>query len=211
MTVQPLALGAITPTRERLIFALYEAAELEHNLMCTYLYAAFSLKSGEAEGLQRRRGRSGRALAPRDPRRRDRGDGPSRRGLEHHVRARRRAAFRPRQLPARSGRAAGRHRRQARAVQRETLQHFVHLERPHGSTEPEGEGFAPRAPVHARHRRAAADADADRLRDRRRVLRRARHEPARFAERDRRERRVLRRSGAAAVAGRGRRSRAPSR
>ena len=31
-----------------LINALYEAAELEHNLMCTYLYAALSLKGGEA-------------------------------------------------------------------------------------------------------------------------------------------------------------------
>jgi CDGSH-type Zn-finger protein/uncharacterized Fe-S cluster protein YjdI len=37
--------------REVLLHALYEAAELEHNLMCTYLYAAFSLKDGEAEGL----------------------------------------------------------------------------------------------------------------------------------------------------------------
>ena len=33
------------------LHALYEAAELEHNLMCTYLYAAFSLKDGEADGL----------------------------------------------------------------------------------------------------------------------------------------------------------------
>ena len=38
-------------TRERALHALYEAAELEHNLMCTYLYAAFTLKSGVAEGL----------------------------------------------------------------------------------------------------------------------------------------------------------------
>src|SRR5215475_6967145 len=37
--------------REILINRLYEASELEHNLMCTYLYAAFSLKDGEAEGL----------------------------------------------------------------------------------------------------------------------------------------------------------------
>ena len=37
--------------REVLVFALYEAAELEHNLMCTYLYAAFSLKSDAADGL----------------------------------------------------------------------------------------------------------------------------------------------------------------
>ena len=41
-------------TRELLIHQLYEAAELEHTLMCTYLYAAFSLKSGEAEGLSTR-------------------------------------------------------------------------------------------------------------------------------------------------------------
>jgi len=38
-------------SRERALHALYEAAELEHNLMCTYLYAAFSLRDGEAEGL----------------------------------------------------------------------------------------------------------------------------------------------------------------
>ncbi len=38
-------------TREALVHQLYEAAELEHNLMCTYLYAAFSLRSGTEEGL----------------------------------------------------------------------------------------------------------------------------------------------------------------
>ena len=38
-------------SRESLVHQLYEAAELEHNLMCTYLYAAFSLKTTEAEGL----------------------------------------------------------------------------------------------------------------------------------------------------------------
>jgi len=38
-------------SREALIHQLYEAAELEHNLMCTYLYAAFSLRSGTEEGL----------------------------------------------------------------------------------------------------------------------------------------------------------------
>jgi CDGSH-type Zn-finger protein/uncharacterized Fe-S cluster protein YjdI len=43
-----------SPSREDLLSALYEAAELEHNLMCTYLYAAFSLRSGEAEGLSAR-------------------------------------------------------------------------------------------------------------------------------------------------------------
>jgi CDGSH-type Zn-finger protein/uncharacterized Fe-S cluster protein YjdI len=43
---------AAAPSREQLLHCLYEAAELEHNLMCTYLYAAFSLKQGEAEGLR---------------------------------------------------------------------------------------------------------------------------------------------------------------
>jgi hypothetical protein len=38
-------------TREKIVHALYEAAELEHCLMCAYLYAVFSLRDGEAEGL----------------------------------------------------------------------------------------------------------------------------------------------------------------
>src|SRR5580698_9012522 len=38
------------PSREQALYALCEAAELEHCLMCTYLYAAFSLKTS-AEGL----------------------------------------------------------------------------------------------------------------------------------------------------------------
>src|SRR5687767_12780007 len=38
-------------SREQLLHELYEAAELEHNLMCTYLYAALSLRSGVEEGL----------------------------------------------------------------------------------------------------------------------------------------------------------------
>ena len=38
-------------SREKIMHALYEAAEIEHCLMCTYLYAAFSLRDGEGEGL----------------------------------------------------------------------------------------------------------------------------------------------------------------
>ena len=37
-------------SREELLYLLAEAAEIEHNLMCCYLYAAFSLKT-EADGL----------------------------------------------------------------------------------------------------------------------------------------------------------------
>ena len=45
------AAGTPPVSRETLVHQLYEAAELEHNLMCTYLYAAFSLRSGTEEGL----------------------------------------------------------------------------------------------------------------------------------------------------------------
>lgn len=37
--------------REALIYTLGKAAELEHLVMCQYLYAAFSLKTAEAEGV----------------------------------------------------------------------------------------------------------------------------------------------------------------
>jgi len=37
--------------REALFYMLCEAAELEHGIMCQYLYAAFSLKQSEGEGL----------------------------------------------------------------------------------------------------------------------------------------------------------------
>src|SRR3982074_3125215 len=37
--------------REALIYMLCQAAELEHAIMCQYLYAAFSLKQGVDEGL----------------------------------------------------------------------------------------------------------------------------------------------------------------
>ncbi len=46
----PDNLGAMTtvpappPSREQLLYWLHEAAEIEHHLMCCYLYAAFSLK-----------------------------------------------------------------------------------------------------------------------------------------------------------------------
>jgi hypothetical protein len=38
-------------TREQLLHVLAEAAELEHNILCSYLYAAFSLKQQESEDL----------------------------------------------------------------------------------------------------------------------------------------------------------------
>src|SRR5262245_29377317 len=40
-----------TPSREQLLHSLYEAAELEHDLMCTYLYAAFSIRTDPSDGI----------------------------------------------------------------------------------------------------------------------------------------------------------------
>ena len=44
--------------REALIYMLCEAAELEHAIMCQYLYAAFSLKQSTDEGITKRQLRS---------------------------------------------------------------------------------------------------------------------------------------------------------
>jgi CDGSH-type Zn-finger protein/truncated hemoglobin YjbI len=49
--VAPPEAPFIIEHREALIYMLCEASELEHGIMCQYLYAAFSLKQSEAEGL----------------------------------------------------------------------------------------------------------------------------------------------------------------
>ena len=46
-TEPPLQVGS----REELVYLLGEACELEHGLMCEYLYAQFSLKRTAGEGL----------------------------------------------------------------------------------------------------------------------------------------------------------------
>lgn len=130
------------PSREQLIHSLYEAAELEHNLMCTYLYAAFSLKSAgeglselETEAVGRWRKQiiqvaveemghlaavwNITAALGGQPRF-GRGNFPLERGS----------------LPA--GLVV-----KLAPFNEHVLQHFIHLERPVGSEEPEGEGFAP--------------------------------------------------------------------
>ncbi|HVK56713.1 MAG TPA: ferritin-like domain-containing protein, partial [Burkholderiales bacterium] len=134
---------ASAPSREQLLHALYEAAELEHTLMCTYLYAAYSLRNGEAEGFSKEEAaavaRWRRAIinvaveemghltavwnitaalggAPRF----GRGNFP----------------LDPGALPA--GVVV-----KLAPFSEAVLQHFIYLERPNGSTEPDGEGFAP--------------------------------------------------------------------
>jgi CDGSH-type Zn-finger protein/uncharacterized Fe-S cluster protein YjdI len=128
--------------REILVNALYEAAELEHDLMCTYLYATASLKSGEAEGLsadeaaavKRWRGvllnvavqEMGHLAAVWNI--------TSALGAAPRI-GRTNFPLDPGYLPA--GITV-----KLAPLNAETLQHFVFLERPHGSTECEGAGFA---------------------------------------------------------------------
>jgi CDGSH-type Zn-finger protein/uncharacterized Fe-S cluster protein YjdI len=128
--------------REILVHALYEAAELEHNLMCTYLYAAASLKDGLQEGLS-----SAEAAAVKGWRQILLGVAIEEMG---HLAAvwnitsalggsprfgRANFPLDPGYLPA--GITV-----KLAPFNPETLQHFVFLERPHGSSEPEGAGFA---------------------------------------------------------------------
>jgi CDGSH-type Zn-finger protein/uncharacterized Fe-S cluster protein YjdI len=139
----PMTTAIVSPSREALLGALYEAAELEHNLMCTYLYAAFSLRSAEAEGLSKTEAAAvarwrqtiidvaidemGHLAAvwnitaalggsPRF----GRGNFPLDPGM----------------LPA--GIVV-----KLAPFNEAVLQHFIFLERPHGSTEQDGEGFTP--------------------------------------------------------------------
>jgi CDGSH-type Zn-finger protein/uncharacterized Fe-S cluster protein YjdI len=128
--------------REVLIHALYEAAELEHNLMCTYLYAAASLKNGEREGLT-----AEEAAAVRRWRQVLLGVAIEEMG---HLAAvwnitsglggsprfgRTNFPLDPGYLPASVVVKLA-------PFNADTLQHFVYLERPRGSTEQEGGGFA---------------------------------------------------------------------
>ncbi|HXZ60936.1 MAG TPA: ferritin-like domain-containing protein [Steroidobacteraceae bacterium] len=136
------AVAAPLTQREILINLLYEAAELEHNLMCTYLYAAFSLKDGESEGLS-----ASEAAAVKRWRQQllsvaidEMGhlaavwNITSALGASPRV-GRANFPLDPGYLPASITVKLA-------PFNAETLQHFVFLERPRGSSEPEGAGFA---------------------------------------------------------------------
>jgi CDGSH-type Zn-finger protein/uncharacterized Fe-S cluster protein YjdI len=127
--------------REILLPSLYEAAELEHNLMCTYLYAAASLKDGTGEG-----------LSPEEA-------GSVKRWrqvlLEVAVQEMGHLAAvwnitaalggSPRigraNFPLDPGYLPASIVVKLAPFNADSVQHFVFLERPHGSSEPEGAGF----------------------------------------------------------------------
>ncbi len=133
----------LTPTREQLIHSLYEAAEVEHDLMCTYLYAAFSLKDGEAEGLS-----ADEAAAVARWKRTILDVAIDEMG--HLVAVWNITAavggsphFGRDNFPLNPGYLPAGITVKLAPFNPDVLQHFVHLERPHGSDEPEGKGFEP--------------------------------------------------------------------
>jgi hypothetical protein len=189
-------MNATTPlpliSREALVHQLYEAAELEHNLMCTYLYAAFSLRSGTADGL---------TAAEADATARWRRE-ILKVAIEEmgHLTAvwnitaalgasprfgRMNFPLDPGALPAN---VVVRLAPFSEAV----LQHFIYLERPNGSAEPDGEGFAPEFKFTRGDARPRVTPDAHRLRDGGRVLRDALEKPRGVCRARRRETGFLR-------------------
>jgi CDGSH-type Zn-finger protein/uncharacterized Fe-S cluster protein YjdI len=131
------------PPREHLLHTLYEAAELEHNLMCTYLYAAFSLKSGVEEGLS-----ADEAAAVQRWRREIIAVAVEEMG--HLVAMWNLTAalggtprFGRTNFPLDPGYLPARIVVKLAPFNDATLQHFIFLERPAGSSEPEGSGFEP--------------------------------------------------------------------
>lgn len=132
---------AAAPSREQLLHCLYEAAELEHNLMCTYLYAAFSLKHGEAEGLSP-------AEAEATERWRREIVAVAVEEMGHLVAVWNITAAlggAPRigrgNFPLDIGYLPASVVVKLAPFNEATLQHFIFLERPEGSTEQDGEGF----------------------------------------------------------------------
>jgi CDGSH-type Zn-finger protein/uncharacterized Fe-S cluster protein YjdI len=134
---------APVPSREQLLHMLYEAAELEHTLMCTYLYAAFSLRSGEAEGLS-----AGEAVAVAGWRRvllqvavEEMGHLTAVWNISAALGGAPR--FGRGNFPLEPGVLPADIVVKLSPFNEAVIQHFVHLERPGSSSEPEGAGFAP--------------------------------------------------------------------
>lgn len=132
---------SITASREHLVHALYEAAELEHNLMCTYLYAAFSLKSSDSEGITAEE-------AATVERWRQAIVGVAIEEMGHliavwNITSALGAAprFGRANFPLEIGYLPASIVVKLAPFNLHTLQHFIFLERPEGSAEPEGEGF----------------------------------------------------------------------
>jgi CDGSH-type Zn-finger protein/uncharacterized Fe-S cluster protein YjdI len=134
---------AVASTREELLSRLCEAAEVEHNLMCVYLYAAFSLKEGEAEGLSP-------AQAETVKRWRSAIMGVAREEMVHLLVVSNlltalggSAHFGRMNFPIPPGMLPADMLVRLAPFDRDTLQHFIWLERPENADEAMGAGFEP--------------------------------------------------------------------
>ncbi|MFT3726115.1 MAG: ferritin-like domain-containing protein [Hyphomonadaceae bacterium] len=128
-------------SREQLIFSLYEAAELEHNLMCTYLYGAFSLKDGEKEGLSAVEAEAVKRWrqAIIDVAIEEMGHLSAVWNITSALGGSPR--FGRMNFPLDIGYLPAGIVVKLAPFNAQTLQHFIHLERPIGSDEPDGEGY----------------------------------------------------------------------
>ncbi len=146
--MQDVEPALVINTREQLLYTLIEAAEIEHNLMCCYLYAAWSLKTEDDDdvapdlrGELRRWQRiildvaidemTHLALVA---------------NLQHALGGV--AHFNRPNFPIGRGYHPAAMAVRLAPFNRDTLQHFVHLERPEGNHEPDGAGFAHEADYH---------------------------------------------------------------
>jgi len=130
-------------SREQLFHDLYEAAELEHNLMCTYLYAAFSLKGGVEDGLSDEEAaavvRWRRTIF--DVAKDEMGHLTAVWNIASALGAA--PPFGRDNFPLSPGRLPAGIVVKLAPFCAEVLQHFIFLERPTGSAEPDGKGFEP--------------------------------------------------------------------
>jgi CDGSH-type Zn-finger protein/uncharacterized Fe-S cluster protein YjdI len=131
------------PTRERLLHALYEAAELEHNLMCTYLYAAFSLRDGVSEGLSARESEA--VSRWRQAILRVAVDEMGHLAAVWNITSALGGSprFGRGNFPLDPGGLPASVVVKLAPFNEQVLQHFIHLERPEGSPEPDGADYAP--------------------------------------------------------------------
>jgi CDGSH-type Zn-finger protein/uncharacterized Fe-S cluster protein YjdI len=138
-----MSLSLETPSREILLHQLYEAAELEHNLMCTYLYAAFSMRDGEGEGLSETEAaavaRWRRAII--DVATEEMGHLCAVWNITSALGGS--PQFNRDNFPLDPGGLPAGVIVKLAPFSEAVLQHFIHLERPDGSLEPDGAGFTP--------------------------------------------------------------------
>jgi hypothetical protein len=129
-------------SREQLLYLLAEAAEIEHNLMCCYLFAAFSLKSSTTEGVSESELSAIRgwrqaimAVAVEEM---------THLSLVANLTTALGGAahFSRPNFPVGAGLYPSGIVVKLAAFDRDTLQHFVYLERPEGFDVPDGQGFS---------------------------------------------------------------------